>query len=240
MIRALAFHAERLHEDQVWKRLQGVLRLMRLRRIRATFFIYPFRAAVVAKDIGERVRFLAEEGHEIGQHTHFYAGTKIDKPDKVNDFSEANVVHCLWRDFEILCSTGVQPKGFTAGSWKINETILNTLIDLGFTYDCSSRFPKPKGIEQPHYYYHWLVSSQFYTNVKGGLLRLPTTCSLGEWFKWGRNVRTQGILPYQLIYLHDYDLLSFRNYLLLWGVLLITKENSFVPADVLAQQLLNF
>ena len=31
------------------------------------------------------------------------------------------------------------PKGFTAGSWYVNDTVLSTLISLGFNYDCSAQ-----------------------------------------------------------------------------------------------------
>lgn len=41
----------------------------------------------------------------------------------------------------------------------------------------------------------------------GQLLCLLTTCSLGEWFKWGRKVTAEGALLHQPVYLHDYDLL---------------------------------
>lgn len=86
------------------------------RQMKVTFFVYPFRTGVARKDITERLRALASLGHEIGQRTHFYAGTKIDKPEKVNDFNPENIVHCLRRDFETLAQTGVRPTGFTAGA----------------------------------------------------------------------------------------------------------------------------
>ena len=75
---ALAFHAEKLHDDRVWRRVQPVARWMSARGIRATFFVYPFRAQVANRDITQRVQALAALGHEIGQHTHFYDGTMID------------------------------------------------------------------------------------------------------------------------------------------------------------------
>ena len=235
-LRALAFHAENLHEDYVWRRVRRVARGMARRGLKASFFVYPFRAQVANGDITDRVQILAALGHEIGQHTHFYAGAKIDKPKKVNDLSEANIIHCLHRDFETLQQIGFLPKGFTAGAWLVNGMVLDTLVELGFAYDCSARFPNARGmVNSP--YHRWLRSPQLYANAQDRLLCLPTVCSLGEWFKWGRQVSADGSVPYQLTYLHDYDLLSLRNYLLLWVFLNFTRGQCFVSAEMLADRI---
>jgi len=199
--------------------------------IRATFFVYPFRAQTAGKDITERVRTIAAMGHEIGQHTHFYAGTKIDGPEKINDLSDENIVHCLTRDFDTIKQMGFSPRAFTAGAWLINPTVYNTLVNLGFDYDCSAHYPKPKEnlklVE--------LRSPRFYSNSRGRVLCLPTTCSLGEWFKWGRNVTTEGKFPYQLIYLHDYDLPVFRNRVLFPLFLNTCRRKFSQPLATIAQ-----
>jgi peptidoglycan/xylan/chitin deacetylase (PgdA/CDA1 family) len=236
-LHALAFHAEKLHDDQAWKRVERIARWMARNDIRATFFVYPFRAQVAGRDITDRVQKLASLGHEIGQHTHFYAGTKVDKPEKVDDLSAANIAHCLYRDFETLQQTGFPPKGFSAGAWFMNQMILDTLVELGFAYDCSAQFPKPKEVAHSPYQ-RWLQLPQVYTNSRGQLLCLPTTCSLGEWFKWGRKIRTEGQVLYQLVYLHDYDLLSFRSYLLLWCFMYIVKGYYPESAAAIAEQYL--
>ncbi|CEP68819.1 Polysaccharide deacetylase [Moorella glycerini] len=94
-----------------------MLQRLHLYKLQGTFFVYPFRAQVAGAEISERVQEIAAFGHEIAQHTHFYAGTKIDKPDKVNDLSKENIARCLQRDFETLCDMGFRPYGFTAGGW---------------------------------------------------------------------------------------------------------------------------
>ena len=232
----LTFHVEDLHDNASWQRLLPVAQWMARHGMMATFFVFPFRAQMAHKDIRDRVSTISSMGHEIGQHTHFYKGEKINKPDKANDFSKENVSLCLARDFEILRAMGFQPKCFTAGAWVINEIILGALIELGFSYDCSARFPKPIGkTESP--YYKWITSPYTYTDKRGNIICLPTTCSLGEWFKWGRRVRVDGQLPYQLVYLHDYDLVSIKNYLLLWVFLRLNRKKSFLPVGALAKQL---
>ncbi|MEM4188090.1 MAG: hypothetical protein QXN56_02860 [Candidatus Hadarchaeum sp.] len=233
IVTALVFHAEKLHDDHVWKRVIKIARWTTRQGMRLTFFVYPFRAQVEGKEIAERVRSLAALGHEIGQHTHFYAGSKVDKPDKATDLSQANIRHCLFRDFEVLRSLGVQPRGFVAGAWIVNEVVWDTLIELGFGYDCSARFPKGAGVRVSPYH-RWLGMPQFYIREMGRLLCLPTTCSLGEWFKWGRTVTTVGYLPYQLVYLHDYDLLSTPNCLLPWLFLIMNRHNRFFGTGALA------
>ena len=231
---ALVFHAEKLHADHVWREVEKVAHRLAVRDVKATFFVYPFPAAVVGIDIVQRVRWLGCLGHEIAQHTHFYAGAKIHKHEKIDDLSDTNVVHCLERDFEALRQSGFLPRGFTAGAWYVNDTVLDTLIGLGFDYDCSAQVPRPTRVmSSPHH--RWLDAPQFFRNTRGQLLCLPTTCSLGEWFKWGRKIRTNGRVPYQLVCLHDYDLLSFRNHLLLRCFLQLTKKE-IKPLSVVVEQ----
>ena len=140
MIRCLGFHAEALHDDRVWKRLQVVARIMATRGSLATFFVYPFRAFVAGKDVLDRVKKLAALGHEIGQHTHFYSGRAVEKPHKTNDLGEENIRGCIQRDYAYLCRA-VTPDGFTSGGWLVPDSLYATLINLGFKYDCSARVP---------------------------------------------------------------------------------------------------
>ena len=210
----LAFHAERLHEASVWKKTERVAGWMAEHDMRATFFVYPFPAAVAGKNVTKRVQWLGSLGHEIAQHTHFYAGTKIAKHEKCNDLSQANLTHCLRRDFEALNESGFPPKGFTAGAWFINDGVLDTLIALDFVYDCSAQFPRPK-TREPNPHNFWLRAPEYYCNAHGRILCLPTTCSLGEWFKWGHKAGQEQDHFYQIVYLHDYDLLSLKRRLLL-------------------------
>jgi hypothetical protein len=233
--RVLVFHAEWLHADNIWRRVEWVASWLSLKGIRATFFVYPFRAQLAGKDIGNRVRALDVLGHEVGQHTHFYEGRRIEKPKKIIDLSELNIVHCLRRDFETLTQMGSLPKGFTSGSWAVDRRVLDVLADLRFDYDCSAQFPKPRELTEANYH-SWRRSPYVHSNSRGQVLCLPTTCSLGEWFKWGRHVRTGGIIPYQLVYLHDYDLRSFRKRRLLSFFVKILGERALRPLTAIAQE----
>lgn len=214
MMKALAFHTERLHDDRVWKRLLIILAIMRRLGSRATFFIYPFRSMVDGRDISDRVRALAVKcGQEIGQHTHFYADKSSYKPNKRNDLSAENIKNCIERDFQWLCRIS-QPKGFTAGGWIVTEAVLGSLVNLGFDYDCSARVPAlRKGQEAgPNL---WLEKAEKRIIQDRPLVLVPTTHTLGS------SLLGKGCLPiplkaghqYQLLYLHDYDLLRLRVFL---------------------------
>lgn len=232
--KSLAFHAERLHDPPVWRRVERVARWMSRHEMNATFFVYPFRAQVAGRDIADQVRALAAMGHEIGQHTHFYAGTRIEKPDKVTDLSPANIAHCIRRDFTTLQEMSMTPRGFTAGAWIVNEQVWDTLIELGFSYDCSVRVPKPTQMaDVPDYRYE--RSPGVYCSDNGRLVLVPTTCSLGEWFRWGRRPDTDRSVPHQLVYLHDYDLLMARYCWLLWVFLGLHRGANMGRAGDLAQ-----
>jgi len=60
-------------------------------------------------------------------------------------------------------------------------------------------------MHSPHQ--RWLGAPQLFRNTSGQLLCLPTTCSLGQWFKSAARPMRQRHAAYQLIYLHDDDLL---------------------------------
>ena len=235
-VMSLAFHAEKLHDERVWRRVKKIADWMAYRNSKATFFVYPFRAQVEGKDISDKVRYLGALGHEIGQHTHFYAGAQIDKHSKVDDLSDANIRCCVQRDYETLRHMDIMPRGFTAGAWVVNEVVWDTLIDMEVVYDCSARFPKPK-VAAPFPYHRWARSPQIFTNAKGSLLVLPTLCSLGEWFKWGRKMHLDGATSYQLVYLHDYDLLSFPHCVLIHIVLALGVREGLVTAGFVAESL---
>jgi hypothetical protein len=230
----LAFHAEKLQEPRVWRQVRRIARWTAIHNIKMTFFVYPFPALVTGESIIDRVQWLGSLGHEIAQHTHFYAGKKIEKKEKVDDLSEANILHCVRRDFETLKAMGFPPTGFTAGSWFVNETVLDVLVELGFIYDCSAQFPKPH-MSAPAPHTQWLRSPQYYSNNHGQILRLPTTCSIGEWFKWGRKTASWTFQFHQIVYLHDYDLLSFHRYLLLSCFLKMRKARTFSLCSTMAE-----
>ena len=234
---ALVFHAEKLHADHVWREVEKVAQRLAARDVRATFFVYSFPAAVAGVDISARLRWLGSLGHEIAQHTHFYGGRSIRKNEKVDDLSDTNVVHCLQRDFKTLRQSGFLPKGFTAGSWYVNDTVLSTLIGLGFDYDCSAQLLTSRGAGCS-LHQRWLGAPQFFDNTSGRLLCLPTTCSLGQWFKSAATLVREQHLAYQLIYLHDHDLLNVVERSMLRCFLKITKGRILVPSASIARDYL--
>lgn len=239
IITTLAFHAEKLHQDRVWRRVESMALWLAKHGMRATFFVYPFPATVFGASIDGRVRALAALGHEIAQHSHFYAGRNIEKNNKADDLSKENVVRCVRRDFAALAAIGFPPRGFTAGSWFISDTVLDALVDLDFAYDCSAQFPKPN-LSAPDPRTRWLRLPQTYRNDRGQLLCLPTTCSLGEWFKWGRKTSGEHAHFHKIVYLHDYDLLSRRRSIMLWFFLRLTQKEALEPTASAVEHYLRY
>ena len=211
-LQALAIHTELIHNDLVWQRLQSMLSVMSRRGGQATFFVYPFRAIVAGREeiAFERVKRLHEEGHEIGQHTHFYAGTAIDKPNKVTDLSNENVRYCLERDYQWL-ERIVSPQGFTSGGWAVPEALYPTLAKLGFRYDCSPLSPMLKGRHFANALY--LEHPEVRRWGENSILLLPTTHTLKKMFRLPKQygLLRQGV-RYRLVYFHDYDLLRWQVY----------------------------
>jgi hypothetical protein len=58
------------------------------------------------------------------------------------------------------------------------------------------------------------------------LIRLPTACSLGEWFRLGGRVWAEGVEPFQIVYLHDYNLKKARPRWLLGAFLTIEPRTA--------------
>ena len=235
MIRALAFHTEALHDDRVWKRLLIILAIMGRLSSKATFFIYPFRAVVANRDISDRVRTLAVDyEQEIGQHTHFYAGRSVNQPNKRNDLSPENIRNCIERDFQWLCRIS-QPRGFTAGGWIVTEAVFGALVNLGFDYDCSARVPSLRK-EQEAGPNLWLAEPEKRLIQDRSLTLVPTTHTLRN-SVWGTRRITTPLNTgdqYQLVYLHDYDLLRMPVFLGL--SLQLMAGRAFLRVDELARR----
>jgi len=212
--RALCLHAELLHDEQVWQRVQLALEELDKRDLKITFLVYPLRSLAAGHDIRPRVRRLAERGHEVGQHTHFYIGEVTERPYKQSDLSDRNVRECIARDFRWLQECGIEPKGFCGGNFMMTETAFETLAEFGFTYDCSARLPwERKNFEMPH---PWLEGARVREFAGRSLVLLPNTeyLTLPQYLDPRRRNRraslVNGKYDYQLIMNHDYDLTNWK------------------------------
>jgi hypothetical protein len=213
---ALALHAERIYSDGVWNRTRRLALAVSQLGGALTFFVYPYRAQVAGKDISQRVRWLASHGHEVAQHTHFYAGQRTEGPTKSTDLSEGNIRRCLQADQRTLRSMGCVPRGFTAGAWHVNDSILRSLVEMGIEYDSSARLRSCGSPATPQAHHLWLTAPRLWNQGERALLLLPTTCSIGQWFRWGRRIPARESCGYQSVYLHDYDLLKPATLAMTW------------------------
>ncbi len=236
---AISLHTERLHEGAVWSRMIGLLDWLAERDCRATLFVEPLRARVLHIDLAPKLDRIAQGGHEVGMHTHFYelAGdpghtTGFRKPSL---FTEDNVRRCLAEDHDYLVATGHTPRGFVAGGWAIVDTTFRWLARRGFTYDSSYRtfplrYPNPQaasgcGRTQP--------------DRIDGLLELPTTAPLtaaltNRLVPWRRSSPVTGPISYEHVYLHDFDLLDLRKGAALRALLFLLRNSEHLTMGELA------
>ncbi len=200
------FHVERLDDDRVWPRLRGSLERLAEHGGRATAFVSPRSALNKGADLGERLQWIADEGHEIALHTHFRPGGADPKGSA--PLSDDDIVASLEADYAYLVDRGHIPHGFCAGAWSIYPAAMAWIRAHGFRYDCSFRsfelkYDNPSAVAGDN---HLRVS------VVNGTLMIPTTATLRATLS--RPIARHCVsLPYDrgtyaLFYLHDYDLLS--------------------------------
>jgi peptidoglycan/xylan/chitin deacetylase (PgdA/CDA1 family) len=230
---SLTLHAEKLHRDDVWAVVERLAQRAADRGARLTFFVHPFWALAAGVDVTMRVVRLAELGHEIGQHTHYYDARTGRVPDhKAGDLDPGNVVRRLEEDRAALERAGVRPQGFVSGAWAFPEGLAEALAAHGFVYDCSLRTYAPPSnasgmtpAAAPHF-------------LRDGLLEVPTTAPLRRAIGLRPGSARLGDLAYRLVYCHDDDLLDPRKRAAL-GWLLATlpfRGWRLVPAGEIAER----
>jgi len=212
-LRAICLHAERLHDTRVWRRTLEALDELDGRGLKITFLVYPMRSVAAGRDVRDRVRELAARGHEVGQHTHFYAGPATERPHKRTDLSDRNVRECIGRDRAWLAECGVEPKGFCGGNFMMTESAFEALAELGFVYDCSARMTWGRdNYEAPH---PWSDRAEVRRFDGRSLVLLPNTeyLTLPQLLHPRRRNRATPLpdgTSYQLVMNHDYDLLNWK------------------------------
>jgi hypothetical protein len=193
----------------------------------ATWFsIAPVQPAYVAQGFDAekwsfRLRELAGREQVIEQHSHFYG-----KQKGPYDVSAPGVEQRLTEDRQWLADQGFDIRGFVAGGWAIDRTVLGLLARLGFTYDCSVR---PA-----------VASADGLTQARPGridiagidLVELPTTSGLTLW----QTMRPAGAFP--VLYLHDYDLLSWKVRATVKILIRLHGSSSFVSTREIAKELI--
>jgi peptidoglycan/xylan/chitin deacetylase (PgdA/CDA1 family) len=203
---ALTLHAEKLHRDDVWAAVERVAQQAAGRGARLTFFVHPFWALAAGAGVAARVARLAELGHEIGQHTHYYdARTGRVPGHKAGDLDPGNVVRRLEEDRAALERAGVSPQGFVSGAWAFPEGLAEWLAGHGFTYDCSLRTYAPPS-NRPG-----TIRTTAPHLLGDGLCEVPTTAPLRRAVGLRPGSARLGDLTYQLVYCHDDDLLDPRK-----------------------------
>lgn len=242
---SIALHAEKLHHEPVWRAAERLAGAAGRRGWPLTFLVHPFWPVVEGAEIGDRVRRLAELGHEIGQHTHYYdAETGRVPGHKANDLDARNVARRLDEDHAWLLARGVRPAGFVSGGWVVPDGLADRLAARGFAYDCTARTgvaphhgePPPGDPAQRG----GLPRHGEPAILRPGLVEVPTTAPLrraaGGLLRRFPPAVTVGDLTYQLVYLHDDDLLDRRKRVALAATMVVLRARGYVlvPAAELA------
>ena len=208
-----SLHAEKMHDDSVWRMVEQLATAAARRSQRLTFFVHPFWAIAAGVDIGDRVRRLAELGHEIAQHTHYYQpAIGLTPIRKVDDLAPDKVRQRLEEDYATLCRSGITPKGFVSGAWTLPDLLPGWLAERGFAYDCTFR-TYALSYRNDAALVGDLAAGPFV--LEGRVLEVPTTAPLRAALLGVLRIRppsvTAGDSEYQLVYLHDEDLLDARK-----------------------------
>ena len=228
--RCVSLHAERLERDDVWHRTDAFLHRLERRGGRATVFVHPRSAIAAGVELRSKIGVLLDRGHEIGQHTHFYADDGAVGKPQTTDLSPENVRRCLDRDHRYLIDAGVDPRGFVAGAWAIVDEVTPWLRDHDFTYDASVRaFPLSYESGDASRGDGWTAAE-----IEHGIVRLPTTAPVSRAVR-GRAPRARvADTEYELLYLHDYDLMRARTRLAAAALLLTSTRARWTTAGELA------
>ena len=102
-------------------------------RLRATFFVVGSDAA---GDVAgsKQLAHLAQEGHELGNHSHTH-------PYELARLDRARIDDEIGRAHEVIAAlAGTPPVGFRAPGYDLSERVLEVLMARGYHYD-SSVFP---------------------------------------------------------------------------------------------------
>jgi hypothetical protein len=202
-------HAEELQRDDVWRAVSRFAAAFERRGMRLTVFVHPFRAIRTRFDLASRLGELRDRGHEIGQHTHYYAAfvESAQGTRKETRLDVETIRACLDRDHAYLLEAGAAPSGYVSGGWAIHDEIYAWLRERRFAYDCSYRtFTLPYA--NPAATAGDAAAGPFRID---GIVEVPTTDPMGGWLRRGGSLRRPPATParaYRLVYLHDTDLIG--------------------------------
>src|SRR4051794_39093063 len=126
------------HGDASWADLPSyldvvvprVLDLLAARDLTITFFVVGQDAALDRNR--DSLRALADAGHELGNHS-------FRHEPWLHKYPEAEVRDELTRAEEAIeAATGFHPVGFRGPGYSLSPAVIETLVERGYRYDCST------------------------------------------------------------------------------------------------------
>jgi peptidoglycan/xylan/chitin deacetylase (PgdA/CDA1 family) len=174
-----------------------ILKLLRERDIRATFFV-PGHTATVYPDL---VRRIFDEGHELGHHGWLHESPVAISPDQERAALERGI-----EELERL--SGRRPAGWRSPSWAMSESSIELLLEYGFLYDSSLM-----GDDFAPYYVRrsdrWSADGSFELGSPSDLVELPVYWGLDDFpifeFVRGRNAGLAAPSVAREIWQGDFD-----------------------------------
>ena len=139
-----------------------ILRLLRRREVRSTFFV----PSAVAEWYPDTVRAIVDEGHEIGLHGHLH-----ERPDLLTPEQEREITTRSIAILEEL--TGVRPTGYRAPGAEVSGSTMAILAEHGISYDSSF-------MDDVFPYFH-PPSGGVGAAPAGAVLELPIHWTLDDW-----------------------------------------------------------
>lgn len=139
-----------------------ILRVLRRRDVRATFFV----PSAVAEWHPDTVRAIVGEGHEVGLHGHVHERPDLLEPDDERAITD--------RSIGILSDlTGVRPTGYRAPGAEASASTIAILGEHGISYDSSF-------MDDVFPYFHPPIGGVGAAPA-GAVLELPIHWTLDDW-----------------------------------------------------------
>jgi hypothetical protein len=220
-------HVERPLDDSCWSRFSS-LQEKAPGGFRIAALLRP-PDAEAREDVQrwlERARQAAERG-PLGLHTHFVSPDRARPPAVGPEHAER-----VRREAEWMEAKGLAPTVFSAGGWYMDETLAETVAEVGLV-DCSATAFRPGYLEPGAPRLSAAAPTRILLPSGLRLLELPSTHSLGM---AARAVLRPSLGPHVVhVYFHDTDLLSARRRRMLVAALrVLGRRRSPVDLDALA------
>lgn len=128
----------KIHGDAGWDQFPSyldlcvprILEFLRKQNLKITFFLVA-QDLVFEKNL-QSILQIVSDGHEIGNHS-------FNHEPWLHLYPESQLIDEISKAHETITSiTGKTPKGFRGPGYSLSPSVIKTLINFGYEYDCST------------------------------------------------------------------------------------------------------